>query len=74
MAHLCHDAYMSQTTTPVIVSAAWTAKRLGQPLRTVTRHAKTGVIPTIGKVQGPRGAYLFDRDVIEAIANERGAA
>lgn len=65
---------MSQTTTPVIVTAAWTAKRLGRPLRTVTRHAKDGILPTIGKVDGPRGAYLFDRDAIEAIANERGAA
>lgn len=65
---------MSQTTSPVIVSAAWTAKRLGRPLRTVIRHAKTGVLPTIGKVEGPRGAYLFDRDAIEAIATERGAA
>jgi hypothetical protein len=53
---------MSETYAPM--TATEVAGLLGLPRRTIQRQAKTGQLPTIGKLPGTRGAYLFDRDVI----------
>jgi hypothetical protein len=50
------------------------ARMLGRSKAYVKRHASSGVLPTVGKIDSPTGAYLFDRATIEAIAAERGAA
>lgn len=56
------------TTTPDVVTAAWVAERLHRPLRTVVRQARDGKLPTVGKLPGRTGAYLFDREAIEEVA------
>jgi excisionase family DNA binding protein len=53
---------MSETYAPM--TATEVADLLGLPRRTIQRQAKAGQLPTIGKLPGSRGAYLFDRDSI----------
>jgi excisionase family DNA binding protein len=53
---------MSETYAPM--TAGEVAALLGLPKRTIQRRAKAGQLPTIGKLPGIRGAYLFDRNTI----------
>jgi excisionase family DNA binding protein len=46
------------------MTAGEVAALLGLPKRTIQRRAKAGQLPTIGKLPGIRGAYLFDRNTI----------
>ena len=48
------------------------AQLLGKQTRTIQRQADAGLLPTIGKLPGRTGAYLFDREQIEALT-ERAA-
>lgn len=41
---------------------------LGVSRHAVYRRRKSGALPTVAKVPGATGAYLFDRTVIESIA------
>jgi predicted DNA-binding transcriptional regulator AlpA len=50
------------------------ARMLGKSKASVKRYAASGLLPTIGKINSRTGAYLFDRNAIEAFAAERGAA
>ena len=40
---------------------------------TVTRLVSNGTVPTITKLPGKTGAYLFDRKTVEAFAAGRAA-
>jgi excisionase family DNA binding protein len=53
---------MTENKQPM--TATEVATVLGLPRRTIQRQAKAGDLPTIGKLPGSRGAYLFDRDAI----------
>jgi len=57
--------------TSQLIGAAEAAEILGEDVRTVQRKAKTGEYPS-QKMQGLRGAYVFHRVEIEALA-ERAA-
>ena len=61
---------MSKTAPPMTTTEV--AALLGKQTRTVQRQADAGLLPTIGKLPGRTGAYLFDRDAIEALT-ERAA-
>ena len=46
---------------------------LGKSVSQINRLAAAGELPTIGKTPGLRGVYLFDRDVIDDVAQQEGA-
>lgn len=56
------------------MSTAEAALWLGIHRRSVTRWVETGRLQPIDQLPGRRGAYLFDRAQIEALAAERAAA
>lgn len=58
---------------PDHISTKDVAEILHLSLPTVKRRVKRGEIPYILKAPGTTGGYVFDRKVIEAMA-ERGAA
>lgn len=48
---------------------------LQMPLATVKRYAATGKLPTVCKLAGTTGAYVYDRAaIIEWDATRRGVA
>lgn len=49
------------------------AEMLGVTTRQVTRQALTGVIPHAHKIEGLRGAYLFEPQAIEQLQVTRSA-
>jgi len=57
---------MEAKTPPMTTSEL--AARLGVDARTVQRKAEAGELPTIGKLPGKTGAWLFDRDAVEDAA------
>lgn len=59
---------MHKTTTAPIGSAE-AARILGVDVRTVHRRVERGELPALGKLDGYKGPYIFDRDRIEAIAD-----
>ena len=52
---------------PDVILAEEVADILGISKSTVTRRAATGRLPYIRKIDGPRGAYLFNRADVEAL-------
>jgi hypothetical protein len=48
-----------------ILTTAGVARRLGWSKAKVKRAAHAGTLPTVGKIDGARGAYLFDAAAIE---------
>lgn len=58
---------------PDLIASPEVAKLLNIDPRTVQRQAERGELPTVGKLPGRTGAFLFDRTVIEALAAERAA-
>ena len=44
--------------------------RLRKSRRTVHRMAASGALPVVQKLPTERGAYLFDRDAVEQLAQE----
>lgn len=62
------------TAAEDFISTATVAEILGESARTVVRKAQTGQIPIAVKAPGIRGAYLFDRAAIEALAKGEVAA
>jgi excisionase family DNA binding protein len=50
------------------------AERLGVDVRTVHRMADTGRLPYVTKLEGATGAYVYDPDAIDAIAQQRQEA
>ena len=49
------------------------AALLGKQPRTIQRQADAGLLPTIAKLPGKTGAWLFDRDAIASLSTERAA-
>ena len=49
------------------------ANILGWSLSTTKRRARKGDIPTVGKLPGRTGSYLFSRSTIEYIAQKQAA-
>lgn len=50
------------------------ADLLGVSVATVNRRADKGLLPEVAKAPGVRGARLFDRAKIEALAKDEVAA
>ena len=50
-----------------IITTTEVAKLLGIDPRTVQRKAISGGLPTVSKLPGETGAYLFSRAAIEAL-------
>jgi excisionase family DNA binding protein len=46
------------------------ASILGLSLSTTKRRARRGELPTVGKLPGRTGSYLFSRSTIEFIAKQ----
>ena len=46
---------------------------LGVTTRTVARWVEEGVLTPAAQAPGPRGAYLFNAEQVEALASERTA-
>jgi len=55
------------------IGVADAARILGYSIAHTKRLALKGDVPTIGKLPGRTGAYLFDRAAVEALAAERAA-
>jgi predicted DNA-binding transcriptional regulator AlpA len=63
---------MSQTDH---ITTSEVARMLQMPLATVKRYAATGKLPTVCKLAGTTGAYVYDRAaIIEWDATRRGVA
>lgn len=56
------------------ITTAEAAKILGVSVRTVHRKADAGEIPHEMKLPGPRGAYVFDEDVVREVAKAEASA
>lgn len=56
-----------------LMSSAEVAATLGCNVRTVTRMVPDGVLEPVQKMPGKTGAYLFDREAVEALAAERAS-
>lgn len=56
-----------------LMSSAEVAATLGCNVRTVTRMVPDGVLAPVQKMPGKTGAYLFDREAVEALAAERAS-
>lgn len=51
-----------------LIGMAEAAEILGMERSTLTRRLLSGSIKALTKINGPRGAYIFDRADIEALA------
>lgn len=60
--------------TPELVGTAEASKIVAVNRRTLLRLIDRGSIRPAMKIPGTRGAYLFDRDEIEALAKDRRAS
>ncbi|HCT5225610.1 helix-turn-helix transcriptional regulator [Corynebacterium striatum] len=60
--------------TATIIGTAEAAKLLGVSRSTVNRRAGLGTLPVVKKLPGKLGNYLFDREVLEAIAQDEKVA
>jgi len=58
---------------PELIGAAEAAKLLGIDRSRLTRKVQDGTVPYVHKGDGIRGAYLFDRAVIETLAKGQAA-
>lgn len=66
--------YLVQMPTPdTQVTTAEAANLLHASVWTVQRLVKSGALTPTKKLPGRRGAYLFDRAAVEALAAERNA-
>ena len=59
--------------TPDLIPTATAAEILDVGVATVNRWAESGKLPTAARAPGPRGARLFARPDVEALAAERRA-
>ena len=53
-----------------VIGTSDAAKILEVPTRTLIWRASQGHIPFIQKLPGRNGAYLFDRETVEALAKD----
>lgn len=54
-----------------MVSATEAAEILGVDRKTVARLAETGELPSIRKLPGRTGSWIFDQRVVRRVAQER---
>jgi predicted DNA-binding transcriptional regulator AlpA len=54
-----------------LIPTAHVAKMLGVDVRTVHRMADSGLLPAALKLPGKTGAWLFDRDAVQQVADSR---
>lgn len=54
-----------------LMTSTQVAAKLGCSLSTIQRMAAAGILPVVQKLPGPKGAFLFSRQVVELVA-ERG--
>lgn len=59
--------------TSHVLTAAQVGQILGLSPRHVNRMAATGELPTVGKLAGRTGAYIFDLDAIDRVRSDRAA-
>lgn len=55
------------------IGASVAAERLGIDKSTLIRQAHAGDIEAWGKLEGPRGAFIFEKGYIERLAAARAA-
>jgi excisionase family DNA binding protein len=56
------------------LTTAAAADRLGVNPRTISKWVRQGRLTPAAKLEGVRGAFLFDPEDIDRLAGERGAA
>lgn len=57
-----------------LITSPEAGRIIGKSARTIQRMADAEEIPVAQKLPGPNGAYLFDREVIEAMVTPTEAA
>ena len=65
---------MQPVSQPETITTAAVAELIGESRSTVKRYAACGLIPTVTKLDGRTGPYLFDRAAVEAWATARRQA
>jgi Helix-turn-helix domain len=55
------------------ISTIEAAEILGWSVSTTKRKARSGDIPTLGKLNGQTGSYLFSRTAIEYVARQEAS-
>lgn len=64
---------MSHTTSPDLIGSKEACAILGDISRaTLTRWVASGRLAAAVKLPGPNGAFMFDREVVESLADEVG--
>lgn len=58
---------------PRLIATREASALLGVTTRTVARWVDEGTLAPAAQAPGPRGAYLFDAEQVEALAAERTA-
>lgn len=53
-----------------LIGSTEAARILGIDRSSLTRRARAGRVPVVGKLDGLRGALVFDRAVIEQLAGD----
>lgn len=61
-----HYAYVRHMSNVDLLTTRDVAEALGVSTREVARRVETGALEPAVKLPGLRGAFLFDRDVIQA--------
>lgn len=60
-------------SNPRLIATREASALLGVHTRTVARWVDDGILTPAAQAPGPRGAYLFDAEQIDALAAERTA-
>jgi Helix-turn-helix domain len=64
---------MQHTEVPDLLTTGQAAAVLHKSSRTVTRWAKSGELPTLGRIAVGRGVFVFDPEVVKQKAFDLGA-
>ena len=65
---------MTRTYAPALIGSVEAARRIGVHRKHFNKLAATGTVPTALQLPGRTGARLFDPEVIDALAKQRGQA
>lgn len=60
-------------SNPRLIATREASALLGVTTRTVARWVEDGVLTPAAQAPGPRGAFLFDAEQVEALADDRTA-
>ena len=60
-------------SNPRLIATREASALLGVTTRTVARWVDEGTLTPVAQAPGPRGAYLFDAEQVEALAAARTA-